>query len=270
MQTLIKNIIRPVYHYVKSKHEREFHRLLDKYGKFPRYTQIKDVRFLDCKFDIPDGASFVWQFREIFVDEIYNFAPKNDTPVILDCGCNVGTSILFFKRKFPAAKVTGFEADTSIADYCVNNLKRNNIHDVTVVNKALWTNNKGIYFASEGADAGSISSNSKGTKVQTVRLRDYLNQEDSIDLLKIDIEGAESEVLEDCKKNLKHVQNIFIEYHSINNNPQRLSTILGILENNGFRYYMETINKQTKPFIYDSSKDYMDLQLNIFARRKYD
>ena len=48
-------------------------------------------------------------------------------------------------------------------------------------------------------------------------------------MLKIDIEGAEFEVLDDCKNHLNNIENIFIEYHSSNKKPQQLHDIL---ENN--------------------------------------
>ena len=62
-------MIRPLYHYVKNKNEREFHRLYDKWGGCKRYERVNNVKFLQCTFDIPDLPSFIWQFKEIFVDD---------------------------------------------------------------------------------------------------------------------------------------------------------------------------------------------------------
>ena len=84
-------------------------------------------------------------------------------------------------------------------------------------------------------------------------------------LLKIDIEGAEYEVLKDCSSELFRVKKIFIEYHSWNNSEQRLSEILAILEENKFRYYIEDIGKRKHPFIENGKDLKMDLQLNIFG-----
>ena len=56
------------------------------------------------------------------------------------------------------------------------------------------------------------------TKVKTVRLKNFLHR--SIDFLKIDIEGAEYEVLKDCEEFLFNVDKIFVEYHSIYNEEQ--------------------------------------------------
>jgi uncharacterized protein YfeS len=40
---------------------------------------------------VPDALSFIWQFKEIFVEEYYRFEAKSESPVIYDCGANVGT-----------------------------------------------------------------------------------------------------------------------------------------------------------------------------------
>lgn len=265
MKTLLKNIIKPIYYFMIDKNEREFNRLSDKWGNYKRYKQVNDVKFLSYIFDIPDLPSFIWQFKEIFVDEIYKFKSNSQQPVIFDCGANVGTSCLYSKQLFPNAKIKAFEADPMIADILKTNLTRNDINDVEVINKAVWIDDKGIEFGSDGADGGSIKANKNNIKIATIRLKNFLEKEEKIDLLKIDIEGAEYEVLKDCAESLNNVQHIFIEYHSWNSENQKLSEILQIFENNGFRYYIEGLAKRKQPFINHAKEQNMDLQLNIFG-----
>ena len=50
-------------------------------------------------------------FREIFVGGIYMFECNTDRPIIVDCGSDIGMSILFFKRLYPKARIIGFEPD---------------------------------------------------------------------------------------------------------------------------------------------------------------
>lgn len=265
MKSLLKNILRPLYYYVKSKQQREFYRLLDTFGYSQRFIMTKNVHFLNYTFNIPDGASFIGQFKEIFVDEIYKFETKNTIPVIFDCGSNIGTSLLYFRENHPNAKIIGFEADDTIATLSIENLKKNNITDITVISSAVWIDNKGIEFSTEGADGGSIKGEHNLKKVPSIRLKDFLLMETSIDFLKMDIEGAEYEVIQDCADALSHVENIFIEYHSWNHSIQTLGDILHILEKNGFRYYIEDISKRKHPLINKNISSPMDLQLNIFG-----
>lgn len=265
MKYLLKNMIRPLYHYIKNKNVRELHRLYDKYGAYKRLEKVNNVKFLKFTFDIPDLPSFIWQFKEIFVDEIYKFDTKEEQPTIYDCGANIGMSCLYFKQLFPNAKIKAFEADPMIVDILKSNLAKNSINDIEIINKAVWKDYNGIEFGSEGADGGSIYANGKKIKIESIRLKDYLEHENFIDLLKLDIEGAEYEVLKDCANSLSNVRNIFVEYHSWNNSPQKLSEILEILELNSFRYYLENISIRKNPFINFAKDQNMDLQLNIFG-----
>ena len=238
-------------------------------GGYERYIEVKDVRFLDYSFDIPDLPSFVWQFKELFVDELYKFNSNSKEPLIYDCGANIGMSCLYFKKLYPNAKIKAFEADLKIVKILKKNLSKNNVlNGVEIINSAVWINEKGLEFASEGADGGSIYGDKNKVKVSSIRLKDWLEKEEKIDMLKIDIEGAEYEVLKDCKNSLDNVDNLFVEYHSWNNSPQKLSEILEIFESNGFRYYIESLTHRKHPFINQGESENMDLQLNIFGVKR--
>jgi hypothetical protein len=74
-------------------------------------------------------------------------------------------------------------------------------------------------------------------KVPVRPLSDFI--ESDIDLHKIDIEGAELEVIEDLAKSGKihHAQQMHLEYHHhIGKAPDNLSSLLRILEGEGFGY----------------------------------
>src|SRR6478752_2497070 len=48
-------------------------------------------------------------FREIFMRGDYYFESDNAQPTIIDCGSNIGISVLFFKRLFPQCRIIAFE-----------------------------------------------------------------------------------------------------------------------------------------------------------------
>ena len=263
---IIRRKYENIFLFFKSKNYREFLRLLFMYGKIRR-NDPREIRFLSYKIYVPDCLSFIFQFKEIFVKQYYLFETNSKVPLIYDCGANIGTSCIFFNKYFPKARIKAFEADTSIAEILKNNLKNNLINNVDVIAKAIWINNDGIQFGEEGADSGSIYSNTNKIKVDSVRLKELLDKEDKIDLLKMDIEGAEVDVIEDCGDSLKKAENIFIEYHSFINLPQNLDKILNSLTSNKFRYYIKSDEHKTSPFVNKTSSitPSMDLQLNIFA-----
>jgi FkbM family methyltransferase len=227
----------------------------------------RTIHFNNLKIYTPDTLSFIWQYKEIFADENYKFQTNSLNPVIYDCGANIGTSCLYFSKSYSKSKIKAFEADPNIAKILKGNLEKNNCADIEVIDKAVWINNDGIELSLEGADGASIYSKVNVTKVPSVRLKDLIEEENKIDMLKIDIEGAEYEVLKDCQNSLSNVENIFIEYHSFSNSNQNLSEILSILEKNNFRYFIKPVNDREIPFINRTNKSNpaMDLQLNIYA-----
>ena len=126
------------------------------------------------------------------------------------------------------------------------NLAANNVHDVKVVEKALWTNNGRTSFFSEGADANRVISeqaeidqlkaltpSATQCNVETVRLADYLART-RFDLVKLDIEGAEAEVIVDCGDTLRNANNLVIEFHLTNSKPHDLARALQALADQKF------------------------------------
>jgi FkbM family methyltransferase len=215
-----------------------------------------------------DRLAFEFMANELFVNEIYKFKCESKNPLIIDCGVNIGLSLIYFKSIFPNSKIIGFEPEPSIFELAKKNIKAHNLADIELINKALWHEERQIEYFKEGADGGRINF-IEGTEkiiIETTVLSKYLNS--PIDLLKIDIEGAEINVLKEVSHLLLNVENIFIEYHSFVNKNQDLDEILAILKNNRFRYYLSSTGVSSKnPFIQTNSSLGMDNQLNIFARK---
>lgn len=265
----LRYLLKEPFNSLQTARDREFVTLLRKYGDIKRYER-KRVSFKKYNLDVPDVMSFLWQYKEIFVDESYLFKTTCTRPVIIDCGTNVGMSILFFREQFPEAKIVTFEADPTILELLRANLIRNNITDIDLIPAAVWKDTDGLLFGSEFADNSSIYLDKAKKKVPSIRLKDYIEAEKQVDFLKIDIEGAETEVLIDCRNSLGNVKNLFVEYHSYVNNPQSLAVIVQILEENGFRYFIDTNQHRQRPFVnhrYRGNED-MDLQINIFGYRE--
>jgi FkbM family methyltransferase len=143
--------------------------------------------------------------------------------------------VLFWKSIAPDAEVTAFEADPAIARVLEANVAAAGLSGVTVIPAAVWTSAGSVTFTGEGADAGRIGGREI---VPAVRLADYLLTH--VDLLKIDIEGAEVPVLLDCGERLRNVERIVLEYHSFFGEEQRLGELVTLLENVGFRLIMDT------------------------------
>lgn len=234
----------------------------------PRY-QNTTVICEGIALNTPDCVSCYYAYKEIFEKEIYNFSIQGGSPVILDCGANIGLSVLYFNKIYPQAYITAVEADPTIFDYLKANIKSAGLEKkTTLMQKAVHHKNGEALFLHEGADAGRLvmkfDTKTNGKKVQCVTLDELIVQQ--VDFLKVDIEGAETDVILKCKK-LNLVRNLFVEYHSFLNSEQRLHQLLEKLAESGFRYYISTAFSPKKPFVKVDDYLGMDLQLNISCVR---
>lgn len=179
------------------------------------------------------------QWHDIFVLGSLTFETRSQAPRILDCGANIGLASLFYKRRYPAARITAFEADPAIAALLTHNVRANGAADVEVVAAAAWTEAGEISFQADGADAGAVVSGGwregRATRVPAVRLANWLARE-RIDLLKLDIEGAEAAVLADCAGVLENVNAMLLEVHEFDPDRRRGPELLQLLVRSGFLY----------------------------------
>jgi FkbM family methyltransferase len=235
--------------------------------KLPRYVPA-ETTFLGKRFYVVDACTFLGGKKEIFDKNIYDFNSDTTSPYIIDCGANIGLSVIYFKSIFPNAKIKAFEPDQKIFETLKKNVDSFGLRDVEVFQEAIWTENGVIEFKIEGGFSGRIPKpdDLKGiVRVKSTRLKELLKE--SVDFLKIDIEGAEYAVLKDCVENLKNVKNIFIEYHSHISEKQILNEILEMLTETGFRYHIHEAYTRAKPYKDRELMLGMDLQLNIYGYR---
>lgn len=192
--------------------------------------------------EYPDVAALASQWEDLVVSHSLGWQPLVASPRILDAGANIGLASLVLKDIAPRARILAFEADPELAAMCRRNLERNldpaAARDVRVDAVAVWTHDGEVAFAGEGADSGAVASLPGGPSAATrsvrcVRLRDVLATE-SVDLLKLDIEGAEADVLEDCRDVLGNVRAALVEVHDFHSDARRLPRVLQVLSDTGF------------------------------------
>jgi FkbM family methyltransferase len=230
----------------------------------PRYHEMT-VRVAGKPVQLADAASFIHIYFELFARQVYRFKAASAQPVILDVGANIGLASIYWSRQWPRAELTCFEPDPKLFDLLTWNIAQHGAATATLVNKAVADFNGAAPFRSEGGASGRVSEKEGNKLVQCVRLGPYLDR--PIDLLKIDIEGAEADVLADCSSGLKNVRHLFVEYHSFPDTRQRLDEILALIKDCGFRYYVQTEFCPSSPMNNIALNDGMDLQVGIFGVR---
>jgi FkbM family methyltransferase len=232
----------------------------------PRFQPTETV-FLGRRLVVPDACTFLASRREIFEKGVYRFTCATPTPRIIDCGANIGMSVLAFKTEHPGAAITAFEPDPQLFLALEKNVRAFGFADVQLEQKAVWTQNGTLTFQQEGGHSGRIAEKSEGptVSVAAARLRDLLNE--PVDFLKIDVEGFELELLTDCREALPRVDKLFVEYHSRVGQPQRLDAILRLLGDAGFRYDIKEEFASPHPFVEIRSQVGFDLQLSVSCYR---
>jgi FkbM family methyltransferase len=209
------------------------------------------LRFEGYTVRFNDGPNLYILYKDIFVHRIYHFDAMRPDPLILDCGSNIGMSILYFKQRYPRARIVAFEPDPDIIPFLESNIAGNNLKDVRWLQTALSRDSEKKIFYSDGICGSGLSEtltreNSHAWKqyeVPCMRLRDYLTE--PVDFLKMNIEGAEYEVLADSEDRLRQVREMIIEYHHLPGLPRSLHQILELLHRQGFEYLINDFDSET-------------------------
>jgi FkbM family methyltransferase len=230
-------------------------------------SSIKQIALDNMTIAYKRPYELLHAYREIFGREIYRFKSYDPSPVIIDCGANIGMSILYFKRLFPDAQILAFEPDEGNFELLSKNVELNNLEDVELRKAAIWINNGTISFDSNESEASRISEHKESSRqVKCERLSDLLENYINIDFLKIDIEGAEWEVIKDCAKKLSQVENMFLEYHGKTHETQKLNDVLQIVRDNGFAVYVQhAADTLEHPFVNKTTSTPFDVQLNLYC-----
>jgi len=264
IKTIFKKLgaISNIYLHSNKKINLELYRLQN----LPR-SKIGITNILGKPFKFHDGASFVVTYNELFKDGIYEFKPSGVANKILDCGANMGLSVIYFALKYPHHQIIAFEPEKLVFDILKENVESFGLKNVELHQKAVWIKNDKLEFFTDGGMGGRVNNrypNQIPTIIEAVPLLDYFKED--IDFLKIDIEGAEDEVLKYCGENLRKAKNIFFEYHNDVTKKQTLHELLALVTELGFHYYIKESFTRSKPFVDENlmCEEY-DMAINVFC-----
>lgn len=179
------------------------------------------VVFGDCRSEL--GA-----YGEVFQDKSYEripaFIPRPDWTV-LDVGASIGLFCLRNAPRTSRGRVYAFEPNEESYSRLLENIRLNRLANVSALNAAVGsTDGQGFLevdptsFTSGKMRMDIPRDRSKGshtTNVLTIDAFAERNVIDHIHLLKVDVEGAELEVLRGARRTLPKVGRIVLEYHSL-------------------------------------------------------
>ena len=172
------------------------------------YLQNKhnDYQFREgMNFSFNEKESSTHIFSEIFIGECYpiNKSTKQEK-VIVDIGSNIGFFTIYALIKNPNSQILAVEANPKNFEILKNNIYENNLSDNVKVFNCVVTSKPGLqpFYLSSNSGWSSIynergAKNGKIIHVDSTSLSMLFenNKLNVIDLLKIDIEGAEYDIM---------------------------------------------------------------------------
>jgi len=181
-------------------------------------------------------------FHEIFAERCY--APKRfyrpeSKHTVLDIGANIGVCSVFMSREAPGIRILAFEPHPRTFELLVKNLAENGLSEkVQAFNVAVWREMGTIRF-DEGGDASvaghrAVKQDGQGIQVPCLTLADALSKAGTgtIDLLKIDTEGAECDIIEPAPSSIwPRIPRVVVEYHDL----AKRDTVAQCLTKNGYK-----------------------------------
>lgn len=156
-------------------------------------------------------------FREIFLQNTYNL-PLKVANTIIDGGANIGLASLYLTQRFPSATIYAIEPDHGNFEMLKINAGKSK--RIVPIHAGLWhrdtflkiSNPQHYAWALEVEETSDDDSKSiKGISLQSLMERYHLQV---VDLLKIDVEGAERELFsENYEYWITRSKNILVEIH---------------------------------------------------------
>lgn len=176
--------------------------------------------FLAHPLNLRTKTSDFFVFRQIMIENEYEPLKDLRIATVLDLGANIGLASAWFLNQFPQAEVLAVEAASDNYAVCRENLapygKR-----ARVLHGAAWSRKTMLTLRSRTCTADNhvkepTSGDAESTQVQGWDIPGLIEMSgfDYIDLLKIDIEGAEAEIFSSGSSAwMGRVRNLCIELH---------------------------------------------------------
>jgi FkbM family methyltransferase len=183
--------------------------------------QEKQISLLAYKISFFNYPVLINQFEEIFIYKSYRFKSSTKSPLIFDCGSNIGISILYFKIFHPACRIVAFEPDPQNFRLLKMNVEVNKMEKVTLYSCALGKQDGTCKLFNTQAGKGGLNSsiyanesNTNFSEVPMKKLSGFIYEK--IDFLKMDVEGAEAEIIRELSETekLNRIKEVVLEFHS--------------------------------------------------------
>ncbi|MGE4518896.1 MAG: FkbM family methyltransferase [Desulfobacteraceae bacterium] len=203
--------IKGIYYYIKAM-----------VSKKPTLLEVNKKHY-SYPFYLRALSSDISTYKQIFIKNEYNFSLEKMPNTIIDAGANIGLASIYFANKYPTSQIIAIEPEAKNFNLLIKNTA--SYPNIIPIRAALWNKKEEIKIIDPGlgnwgfmTEEKEFLSSPEKPFFQTVNaitiqniIEDFNLEE--IDILKIDIEGAEKEVFSDTSRWIHRVNSIIIELH---------------------------------------------------------
>jgi FkbM family methyltransferase len=172
-------------------------------------------------FRLRRGTTDLYTFDDVFLQKsIEAFSDQAPNPsCIIDCGAHIGCASLFFALKYPGCRIISIEPDKQNFELLCANMQT--FTNVLPLNAAVWDRTALVTIANPGTNPTglyveeALSATDRGVPGMTIPEILKRAGEDHIDILKVDIEGAERRLFSspECQVWLSKTSSLIVELH---------------------------------------------------------
>lgn len=141
--------------------------------------------------------------------------PGFEPELIIDGGANIGMSAVYFRNRYLTAHIISVEPEKNNYNLLLKNIKP--YDNIVPVRSAIWPSKTVVTVVNKemGTAAFMVEERNSQEAIKTVTIPMLMKGYDTIDILKLDIEGAEKELFEDPAVDswLEKTKVLIIELH---------------------------------------------------------